>query len=449
MRQMLRVSTGSLLLAATAVALAPSSAGAAVPDVTSTLTIQTYTGTPGLEAIGKLFMAEHPGVKLVFETLTAVTSRGPNVAVLSSSGAPDIGYVEMGNGVYTTLAEHGELVNLSPVYKADNLTRELSTNLQAYTAVGGQQYSVVLDGGLGSFFWYNPQQFASAGVPTPVDHQFASVSQFNSDTAMLKAHGDIPIGIAGGPSVDLGHTVDALLPGAATASQLNAYITNWHKGTKSSVNYTSGPFVQVLQALKSWQTNGWIEPGALSEGDTADESAFADGDTTMMQGNTYEIADFFGAHPLTPAKFPVNWVMEPALRSGAKTPFWDYTGDAAVVPTHAPDKALALEFMQFMGKVANLDTMAVANGLLPIEQNTPPNLSNSYPQVERQMIGLERTVGTAEPWDAVVPPNIGQTFEVPVLQQLIGGQVTVAQAAQQFQNALVELQSGKVKATGP
>ncbi len=438
------------LSAVIATVLAPYSASASTRPaggLTGTLTVQTEGSiTPALDAVIKQYQKVNPGVHFSLITLNTTTARAENILALSSSGAPDIGWVELSTGVYSALTKQNELESLAPVWKADNLTAEYPPGTVSYmnTGTSPTPYGMLLFAGLGSMVYYNENDFQKAGVQPPAGREFQSMAQFNTLTSKLLAHGMTPLAVGCNSPVELGHLVDDLLPTSATPSQFLAYSTNWAKGTKSSVTYTGPAFVNVLQQIKTWTTDKVIEPACLAVSDQQQAALFTDGETAMTESSTYGIPSLYTK--ATKPSFPVGWFMMPPMRPGVKVPFWNYSGSMYVVPTHAPDKSLAMNFLQFLGTRQMLSLYAAGESALPVIKDAVPE-PEPYPMLT-QVISLEKQVGSDLIWDSAVPNTLGQKFEVPLLEEMVAGKVSIQGTAQQFQSALVALQSGKVTPPG-
>lgn len=412
-----------------------------------TLTVQTLANTlPAIQAVAKKFQAAHPGVKITYSTLTDETSRGPNITVLGGNGTPDVGFVELSTGVYSTLVKNKALTDLDSVYQTDGLYQKISKDKIDYMTNGtGHPYGLLLYDAWGSVIFYNEKQFADAGVTVPTNHQFASMDDFYRVVNRLKAKGHQALGLACGSASGLGHTVDGLLPTSATKDEYQSYISDWRPGSTATTKYTDPAFTNVLRTLNDWRDKKVTEPGCLAQNDDSILALFQSGKVSMKEGNSYEIPSLFGS---TKPSFPVGWFMAPPINPGAKTPFWDYTGDMLVVPTHAQHKTLAQEFVQFFGQSVNLVAAAQANSQLPIISQPSAADIAGYSDVLKEWIDLEKTNGTALIWDSAVPATIGQKTVVPQLQKLWAGSLSADDLAATLQRSLQDLQSGKVAVPG-
>src|SRR4051812_46090221 len=88
-----------------------------------TLRVQIPTGplASAMQQVGKDFEKANPGTVVTFEGVDSGSSRGPNVALLSSSGTPDIGYLQRSTGVWSALLKNKQLTPLEEVWKAAGL----------------------------------------------------------------------------------------------------------------------------------------------------------------------------------------------------------------------------------------------------------------------------------------------------------------------------------------
>ena len=159
------VSIGAVIVTVLTPYPASASVLRAAGGLSGTLTVQTETAiTPGLEAVIKQYQKVNPGVHFSLITLNTTTARAENILSLSSSGAPDIGWVELSTGVYSALVKQNELESLAPVWQKDNLTSEYPPGSVAYmnTGTSPTPYGMLLFAGLGSMVFYNENDFKKA-----------------------------------------------------------------------------------------------------------------------------------------------------------------------------------------------------------------------------------------------------------------------------------------------
>lgn len=393
-----------------------------------------------MQQVGKDFEKANPGTKVTFEGVDSGSSRGPNVALLSSTATPDVGYLQRSTGVWSSLLKNNQLTQIDDVWTGAGLASKYSKSQTAYYTTNGHHYGVLYEELLIDPVYYNKAAFAKAGVPDPAGHQVASVTDFESMVGRLKGAGYQGFGVGGSSPYDLGHTLDALLPTAVTPEQYAAMLTNFKPGSPTDVKYTDPGFVKVLQTIQDWQKKGIYQKGMLGMDTTQAQALFTSGKLAMLQGGNYSYADLKAAKP----SFDMGWFLLPSLTPGRATPFDAFNGDTLVIPAKAANPALAKKFLQFFMTDKYQTSVVAGTGSLPVFTSIKPSSLSNLGDLVQQQFELSKTAGLVNIWDSTVPSTLGQAFSIPVLQKLVAGKLTPQQAAQQYQSALEALQSGKV-----
>jgi raffinose/stachyose/melibiose transport system substrate-binding protein len=362
------------------------------------------------------------------------------VALLSSTATPDIGYLQRSTGVWSALLKNNQLTQVDDVWQAADLANKYSKGQVDYYTTNGRHFGVLYEELLINPVYYNKAAFAKAGVPDPANHQATSVADFESMVGKLKAAGYQGFGVGGSSPYDLGHTLDALLPTAVSADQYSAMLTNFNPGSATDVKYTDAGFVKALQAIQDWQNKGIYQNGMLGMDTTQAQALFTSGKLAMLQGGNYTYGDLKAANP----SFDMGWFLLPSLTPGQKTPFDAFNGDTLVIPAKAANPGLAKKFLEFFMTDKYQISVVAGTGSLPVFTSIPPSSLANLGDLVQQQFELSKSVGVVNIWDSTVPSTLGQAFSVPVLQQLVAGKLTPQQAAQQYQSALENLQSGKV-----
>jgi raffinose/stachyose/melibiose transport system substrate-binding protein len=413
--------------------------GAAGSD---TLRVQVPTGAlaTSMQKVAADFEKANPGTKVSLESVDSAASRGPNVALLSSSATPDIGYLQRSTGVWSALLKNKQLTDLDDVWSANGLADKYSPSQTAYYTTDGHHYGVLYDELLINPVYYNVDAFKKAGIPTPVDHQLKALSDLPAMVAKLKRAGYQGLGVGGASPYDLGHTLDALLPTAMTPADYASVLTNFKPGSPTTVKYTDPAFVRALQTIADWKRGGVFQDGMLGMDVPQVNALFTSGKLAMVQGGNYSYSDLMGGKP----KFGVDWFLLPPVTPGRTTPFDAFNGDTFVVPKKAANPRLAKKFMEFFMTDKYQAGVVVQGGALPVFRSVRISQLAALGKPIQQMVAVSKQVGLVNIWDSTVPTTLGQAFAVPVLQKLVAGGLTPAQAAARFQGALADLQSGKV-----
>ena len=407
----------------------------------TTLRVQAPQGpaAQALQQIATSFEKSHSNVKVSIETLDDTTSRGPNISVLSSNHAPDIGYLQRSTGVYSTLVQNGEFTSLDSLWQQLNLANHYDTQTASYFTTNGHHYAVLLDTLYINPIFYNKHIFDQAHVSAPANHQFTSMDQWYALVDALHKAGYQALAVGGASPYDLGHDVDALFPTAVTSQQSNEYLTDWQPGTPETVKYTDPGFVHTLQTLMDWKQHRVFEDGFLGFQVQQAQGEFAAGKVAMIQGGSYSPAG------LQQAGIDLNnlgWFMTPPITPGVTTPFDVYAGNSFVIPKHAQHQQLAETFLSYVMQPSVISQYAVADGAIsPYNVSLSADVLKQYPVLVQQMLEARQQFGLVGIWDSDIPGEIGQKTEIPILQAMLSGQTSVQGAAQQFQTALDHVRS--------
>ncbi|MGW3462272.1 extracellular solute-binding protein [Streptomyces olivaceoviridis] len=434
-------SAAVLLAVASVLSACGTGPGSSSGDGTS-LRVQIPAGplADRMQQVGKDFEKANPGTEVTFESVDSNSSRGPNVALLSSTATPDIGYLQRSTGVWSALLKNKQLTRIDDVWKAARLADKYSKSQTAYYTTNGHHYGVLYEELLIAPVYYNKAAFAKAGIPDPADHQISSVAEFESMVARLKAAGYQGLGVGGSSPYDLGHTLDALLPTGVSESDYQVLLTNFKPGSPTNVKYTDPGFVNTLKTIQDWQKKGVFQQGMLGMDTTQAQALFTSGKLAMLQGGNYSYADLKAAKP----SFGMGWFLLPPLTQGRTTPFDAFNGDTLVIPAKAANPQLAKKFLEFFMTDKYQVSVVAASGSLPVFTSIQPSRLSNLGDLVQEQFELSRSVGLVNIWDSTVPSTLGQAFAVPVLQELVAGKLTPAQAARQFQTGLENLRSGKV-----
>jgi raffinose/stachyose/melibiose transport system substrate-binding protein len=431
-------------LAATAVGLVLASVLAACGTKSSssggtvTLHVQTLTGPQAqdMQVMAQAYEASHPNVKIQIDALADVASKMPNVAVLNGSNPPDVGFVQYDGGAYAAELANNKLTPLTDIWQSNNLAKHYGPSVTKQYTVNGSQYAVLWDTVYIAPMYYNVDAFAKAGI-TVTNHRI-TLPQFYDAVSKLKANGYQGLGVGGNTSYHLGHLVDMLLQTAATPAQYDSLLTNWQSSVPATVKYTDPAFVNTLQTLKDFQSNGVFQSGMLSQDYTQAEALFAAGKLGMFMGGTWTPSELNGSLKVP---FKYDYILPPTLNPAQTTKFEGVATDAFVLPLKSKHPTQAKDFLKFVGS-AQGQTAVAKGGLLPIFADLPASDLTTIGPVVSSILQDVKTNGSAGLWDSLVPNTIGQPFGVPKYQALLSGQSSVQQVASEFQTELDKLRAG-------
>jgi alpha-glucoside transport system substrate-binding protein len=189
-----------------------------------------------------------------FETQTGVTvnyaGKGSNMdTVLTSAVAggapPDIGLVP-DPGTLDTLAKQGSLKDLTSIL--GNLTSNYGSAWNQLASYNSKLYGVWFKGANKNIIWYNPAEFASAGITSPP----TTWEQLLTDAGQLQAAGIAPFSLCtdvGWPLADFWQNVYLKTAGADNYNKLASHSLKWTDASVTTAFTTLGQVFSQPQLL--------------------------------------------------------------------------------------------------------------------------------------------------------------------------------------------------------
>ena len=183
-----------------------------------------------------------------FQTQSGTTvnyaSKGSNIdtvleAAVSGGAPPDVALIP-DPGTLQTLAKAGSIKDLTSIL--GGLTSNYGSAWNTLASYNGKVYGVWFKGANKNTIWYNPAEFAVAGITSPP----TSWEQLLQDAATLKAAGVTPFSLCtdvGWPVADFWQNVYLKTAGAAKYNQLSAHSLKW---TDSSVTTAFTTLAQLV-----------------------------------------------------------------------------------------------------------------------------------------------------------------------------------------------------------
>ncbi|MGH7704281.1 MAG: ABC transporter substrate-binding protein [Candidatus Dormibacteria bacterium] len=183
-----------------------------------------------------------------FETNTGITvnysGKGSNMdtalnAAIAGGAPPDVGLVP-DPGELNTLASKHEIKPLAPIL--GSLTNNYSKAWNTLASHNGTLYGVWFKGANKNTIWYNPAEFAAAGITsTPTSWQ-----QLVTDAGTLQASGVTPFSLCsdiGWPIADFWQNVYLKTAGAANYNKLAAHTIPWTDPSVTTAFHTMAEIV--------------------------------------------------------------------------------------------------------------------------------------------------------------------------------------------------------------
>lgn len=434
----------TLISTAALTALATQTPAGALPSSTSpvTLTVQAEAGTyvDAFGAVATAFEKLHPNIKIQVDTVPVTALKGSNAEVLSSTNPPDLGFVQLGDGVYSTLVAHHDILSMKNLWDELSLSKRLGPKLANYYKIGGIPYALDVEKGIFNVVFYNKTDFQKAGITAPPDHLVESSSQFMQIVSKLRKAGLQPLAFDANSTYLEGWLFDDLLPTAVSGPQFNNLLSSWQRSVHPTISYTSPQVKAVLAMIDRLAKDGAFADGWQAATDTASAEQFVGGKIAMDLGTTSSPA----AYKSSGVKFPVGWVSLPPVVPGHAI-ISNGGVDTLVIPKHASNVADAEEFLKFMANTG-LDNILPRYGFAVPYLSVPSAASRALGPLVANILTTSSRLGYYPAWDTTVPAQLGQPWENPELQKMILGQISPTQAAAAFQARFEALRQGKLGA---
>jgi hypothetical protein len=183
-----------------------------------------------------------------FETQTGVTvnytSKGSTISTalgsaIQGGAPPDVALVP-DPGTVQTLAKQGSIKDLTSI--VGSLASNYGDAWNQLVTANGKLYGVWFKGANKNTIWYNPAEFAAAGITTPP----TTWEQVISDAATLKASGIAPFSLCtdiGWPVADFWQNIYLKTAGATAYNSLSTHATKWTDPTVTTAFTTFGQLV--------------------------------------------------------------------------------------------------------------------------------------------------------------------------------------------------------------
>jgi ABC-type glycerol-3-phosphate transport system substrate-binding protein len=370
----------------------------------------------------------NPNVNVTTSVVGVLAKGGTNLQVLTGSNPPDVGFVPNNSAVYARMLAGHDLYPLTSVWKADNLAKAYGPSA-GLDEQNGVPYIVSEDSLYYGVIYYNLKDFAKAGVKPPANHRFSSIAQMSADVKKLAAAGFEGVAAAGDSGYELGWMIDNFMDTSTTPKQYVNYLTSWNPGVPMTYRYTSAPYENALQAIEDMGKANDFEPGYLGVTTGAEaEALFTAGEAAMRLDGDWFAASIKG--------FPYSWALLPPV-PGSSEPnvLSQAAADDYGIPVGAKDKTNAENFLEVLSSPAG-QMCNFKNGILP-GIPMPSKDFSALPVAVQQMAAFASKYGAQTGWTSGLPGNLAQTFADPLVVEMLGGQLTVAQVAQKVQSNIL------------
>lgn len=338
--------------------------------------------------------------------------------LMSSSQAPDI--AEANVVMARKLIPAKLLYDLTPYYQGYGWTSRYPSSVlgllkstNGVTFGSGPYWGQGLGGNMVGVY-YNKALLTQLGLRIP-----STFADFENDLAVAKAHGVLPIQEGNKDQWPLNHVLSEILP-EFTDPQL---VRNWVNGVPGST-FASPQITNAMAELQKWADDGYLsrQANGILYNDSA--ALFGQGQGLFYITGSWEEPIFHQAMSNN-----VGFFLLPPRQAGATPAATGWMASPFTIASKSAHPDIAAFLLDFMSSPAGTAT-AEAAGYLPFQKTQPGS-----DQTENDVVaGWEAELKA----DALISyldfatPSMNNTL-FPVLQELIGDQITPAEAVRRCQ----------------
>lgn len=395
-------------------------------------------------AVADAFEEMYPNVTIELSGITNEAKVGPNLQVLTSNDAPDIGLIPTNTNVYTQMIRAGELVPLNDIFEADNFPERLGPPAAALLQADGNYYAAPNTVAYYNVVYTNPAALEASGVTIPANRVFESPAALIEAGKKCSAAGFAGLAFGGGTNYMSGWMFDAALPTAVSAEDFKNFLSSWKPNVDITAEYTAPGVTAVLDVLESYAVGGLYQKGYLAQDGPASEALFTTGGACMllsgswMPGGVFAAATEAGEMTFEPSFA----VLPPVSNVGEPSRLTPYYGNAYGIPKQSKNQAWAKKLLQYyISDAGQLLGAVETGGFLPAVTTVDVNASESFPPLVKEIVAYVAENGSNSGWTSEVPGAFGQIFIVPLIQQLQEGRITSAEIGVLQQAELVKFRA--------
>ncbi|MBO0702656.1 MAG: extracellular solute-binding protein [Candidatus Dormibacteraeota bacterium] len=316
--------------------------GAVLHPAAKPVTLTFWEGNttdPQLKAAMSAYHKEHPNVKFAISTLPG-TSYDTKVNLAMKSGkVPDIFENHGGGLLFAQFLPGHQLVDLGkliPQLKENYLP----TVLDPITSKG-QIYAMPYTGTQPDAIFYNKSDFQKAGISGPP----STWAQFLKDVKTLKQHGMIPI-------AEGNETWAEMMWPQYIATKLGGPAFGQSILTNKPDAWSQTPMTRALSLTEQLLKLQPFEPGyqGIQWGNGEPTQLVASGQAAMELQGAWEVGNMQEKTPSFAKSTDLGYFAFPKVPGATSAGEKNVAGNPATyvsVPTKAPDKQAAIDFMKF------------------------------------------------------------------------------------------------------
>lgn len=395
-------------------------------------------------AVADAFEEMYPNVTVELQGITNEAKGGPNLQVLTSSEAPDIGLIPLNSNVYTQMVRANELEPLNDIFEEDNFPERLGPASDALLQADGNYYAGPNTVAYYNVVWTNPDALAEAGVTIPEDRIFESPEALIEAGNKCNAAGYEGMAFGGSTNYMAGWMFDAGLPTAVSADDFKNYLSSWKPNVEVTADYTDPSVGEAIAVIGRYAKEGLFQSGFLGQDGAAAEALFTSGGSCMMLGGSWmpggTFADATESGEMT---FEADFALLPPVSdAGAPSRLTPYYGNAYGVPKSAENPEWGKKLLQYYLSDEGQRLGAVdVGGFLPAVTTVSVEDVEGFPTLVKDIVDYVAANGSNSGWTSEVPGAFGQIHLNPLLQQLQEDRITVEEIGDLQQRELEKVRA--------
>jgi raffinose/stachyose/melibiose transport system substrate-binding protein len=358
------------------------------------------------QSVANAYHAAHPDVSFAIDPIQSDLFKTKMPLALKSNNPPDI-FQQWGGGQEATQLQSGKLTNLGSY--VSSWVSELGPAAAGWQ-VSGQQYGLPYDQHVVGF-WYRTDLFAKAGITSPP----TTLAQLESDDAMLKAHGIVPMAVGGGSQWPDAFWWEYFAVRECSTSVLQQAI--------KSVNMTAPCFAQATADVTAFMKTSPFQAGfnatQAQTGAGSSAGLVANGKAAMELQGDWETSVIPALTTDKNIVSKLGWFPFPSIPGGQGNPNTVLGGgDGFSCTTQAPEPACA-DFLQYIDSTAVQEKL-VQQGNIGLPANSSAESVLTDPALKAAAQAHDSSSYVAEYFDIAFPTNPGLALDAAIANFFAG-----------------------------
>lgn len=381
-----------------------------------------------LQDVVKTTESQVPGLKFELDGVDDVVNRDQKLKAEMAAGNPPPIFNLFGGDDTRNYAKAGRLLDLTPILAELGL-KDKFMNLSEFT-VDGKVHGLP-DAGFVEGFFYNTKMFADAGVQVP-----KTWDEFLKVNEALKAKGYTPIAMGGGGGD--GWVINMVVNTLFVRLGGTQIQENFAKGTSK---WTDAPVVEAFKKLEEMKQNGYIDKNVIAMRYPDGQAKFYTGQAAMLFDGSWAIAGITGDK--STVKDNVSFFNFPSMGGpGDDTINGGFSNGYGFSSKLNENELKAVKaFIKNYFNEANQLRELKNSGRIPAMKLADiGDTKGLVADVVKTQVAAKK--GAFPAFDSLVQASVKKTLET-TMEELLGGKVTPAKAAEAMQKAQDEANKAK------